>query len=349
MNRYELKKQIRAIMPFYEGSPPIGVIADALKITAEEAQSLLIQVQDEEAIVRKKKRPATRRKKEKAPVTVPKVIEPEAGLHELPVGAIKWMSLIISVTALVRAFMYAFEYFCRADPPVYAALMAGMIAMVTFVSPQIFIIGWRQKQLIVGLFSLALVLVFVWVSIQITIDVLDYSRTAKDNNHEVQNEQIIRARDRVTQIDNEIEKASKEVEIDVKERDILTRSLESLVGKETTPAYVDTRTRLNSAKKRIDTNNQLIAAKENERNSLKNTSGYFTALVKTSDKKASERNLDTAFAIGLDIVGPAFLCFSLFLTKRVASRKIPWYKKALTKLERKKDVQNNKVGELPGS
>lgn len=236
-------------------------------------------------------------------------------LHDIPLPVIRIASVIISVIAIIRSFGYIFSYFTRVDIPFFAVLMALLLVLVSFLSPQVFLISIKQKKYFVTLLSTCIFLVFMYINIFVTTSGLSYARNQSDYYVASGQENIVKAKRRLeelvvkeTRIMTDYTKDGKEYDTLLIEFDRLTA--EGLIG---TANYNNTRTRLAEAKKRYDADKASLELIDTERIELNKVEGIDSVIIKTEDIKKKESSIDLVFAIALDIAGPIFMAFALFL------------------------------------
>ncbi len=227
-------------------------------------------------------------------------------------GAVRLLAGITSLWALTRSAGYIFEYFYRFDnSTVLGVLMAAFISSVVFTTPQIGLIGIRKKN--PWLVSLAGVIltIFMIFTVHITVDNLDYARKAKDLTYLEDAEKVLAARDVVAT--GESTKKDKAVDHarDGADLDQLQEKMRN--PKNTNGEYVYYRDQYAQTKSRYDAYPGEITALNARIEKAKDTPKYYSTEIKSDAQKAGERGGDLAFAIGLDLVGPIFLAFALFL------------------------------------
>lgn len=235
--------------------------------------------------------------------------------HEVPLEIVKWISALVSVIAIIRTFFYDFQYYQTVDNKFFAGLMSILLVSVSFVSPQVMIYAWKKRNILIGVVSVLFVVLSSYYSIFVTSEVIRLKRLSSNTTQTTNQETIIRARERVAEINVLEQQLFKDKDIELRERDSIQTALEQLIDekKDGTWEFSSMRTRLNDSKKRIDDIDKQISLIQKERTDLKAIDGYYSAHIKTEDEKTKESSRDLIFAMFLDFVGPVFMSFSLFL------------------------------------
>jgi hypothetical protein len=235
--------------------------------------------------------------------------------HEVPLGIVKFISAFVSLVAVVRTFGYDYQYYQTVDNKFFAILMSALLVSVSFTSPQVMIYAWKRRNVFIGVISLLFVVLSSYYSIFVTSEVIRMKRLDNNITQITEQENIIRARERVLDIDILEQQLLQDRDIELRERDSLQTASEQLIRerKDGTWEYNSMRTRLVTSKERIDSLNNRIGLLRNERTELKSIQGFYSEHVKTDDEKKIESSRDLIFAMFLDFVGPVFMSFSLFL------------------------------------
>jgi len=235
--------------------------------------------------------------------------------HEVPLSIVKVISAFVSLVAVVRTFGYDYQYYQTVDNKFFAVLMSALLVSVSFTSPQVMIYAWKRRNVLIGIVSLLFVVLSSYYSIFVTSEVIRMKRLNNNITQTTEQEDIIRARERVSDIGILEQQLLQDRDIELRERDSLQTASEQLIRerKDGTWEYNAMRTRLVTSKERIDSLNNRIGLLRDERSELKSIQGFYSEHVKTDDEKKIESSRDLIFAMFLDFVGPVFMSFSLFL------------------------------------
>lgn len=235
--------------------------------------------------------------------------------HNVPLPVIRVIAVIISLIAIVRSFGYILSYFLRVDTPFFAILMALMIVLVSFIAPQVLIHSTRAKKYFVTLLAVVLMGLFTFFNIWVTTSGLKYARNQSDYYVSSGQEHIVKAKRRIEEINKKLITLETDKSVEARERDTLQFDFDRLTKEEKvgTTEYNSTRSRLNLAKERYDKVNIQITELEDEKKELEKIEGLDSVIIKDETTKQREASMDVIFAISLDVAGPIFLAFSLFL------------------------------------
>ncbi|MGD9679030.1 MAG: hypothetical protein AB7V16_11870 [Vulcanibacillus sp.] len=298
-------EDIKESEPIIESKTEINDI----ELTRDEPDVVPIEVEPV-----KKQKIVKRIVKKKIPKTQSKMVS-AIKHHEVPLGIVKIISLLVSLIAIVRTFAYDYLYYLALDHPFFALLLAALLVMVSFTSPQVMIYAWKRRNILVGLISLAFVVLSSYYSIFVTKEIIRLKRNTNNIELSLSQEEVIRARERVKEINVLESQLFTDREIELRERNSLQLASEKLIDerKDNTWEYNSMRTRLIASKDRIDSISNRITELQEERKELQNVDGFYSQHVKTEDEKNIESSRDLVFAIFLDFTGPVFMAFSLFL------------------------------------
>jgi len=234
---------------------------------------------------------------------------------EVPLGVIKVISALVSMIAVVRTFAYDYIYYLTLDHPFFAMMLAALLVMVSFTSPQVVIYAWEKRNIFIGIIALIFVVLSSYYSIFVTKETIRLKRESNNIELTTNQEEVIRARVRVDEILILEKQLLSDREVEARERDSLQSASEKLIAerKDGSWEYNSMRTRLAASKERYDNLSKQILAIQDERNRLRSIDGFYSQHVKTDKEKTIESSRDLVFAIFLDFVGPVFMAFSLFL------------------------------------
>lgn len=311
MTKKAVQQIIKTTSDFYEGNPPMDVLASELKVTPQEASEFWQEYKNAPPKPVRKARGKSRRRRTSEPKPVA-----EAGIekiHELPISFLRGVCGLVSVVALIRSTGYVFDYFYRNDFVFWAILVSFVFVATIFITPQLIVTGIRQKKFGIALLGVVLLIPFSFATITITMDEIAFKRSLKQIEVVVGQESIIKAQKEVGQLDADIKAWELTQAQDMAERTVLLSQFAKM--DEANGAYWQTKSSLSSLKKSIDTTKKDIDNAKKRREVLVNTEGYETTKTETLDGREIDTNRDMAFAIALDIVGPVFFAFALFLRK----------------------------------
>jgi hypothetical protein len=304
VTKKETRAELKRLIEFYGGNPPMDIILQQLNLSEEEAKELMdIVMAPKVKRIYKKRTPAK------------KPIGERIGeiLHNIPIGIIRFMCTIIAIIALLRSGGYVYSHFARIDTTFFAVLMAGMIVMVSFVSPQILVYSYKRKSWFTLVLSIILMVVFAWFNIDVTIRGLAYAREQVDYYVSAGQEDIVKAKRRLIELDKKEAIILQDRERDGQERDTLQSQFEALAGEIGSDLYISTRSRLNATKERYDKHRGNLEAIDTERTKLNKIEGLDSVRIKDDATKVQESSMDKIIAIGLELAGPITLAFALFL------------------------------------
>ena len=322
MNRKDTKEELKRLMTFYSGSPPPNVIKEQLGLTEEEAKELMgADVVPKVKRAYKKKIAIPKRAIGKKRERVEKIVPPEKSVgkkisdvfHNIPIGIIRIMASVVALIALIRSGGYVYSHFARIDTPFFAILMAGMIVMVSFVSPQILVYSYRKRNWFVMALASLILMVFAWFNVYVTVQGLAYAREQVDYYVSSGQENIVKAKRRLIELEKKEEITLQDRERDGIERDTLQAQFEALASEIGSDLYITTRSRLNASKERYDKHRASLDAIDKERRELNQIEGLDSVRIKEDSTKEQEAEMDKIIAIGLELAGPIMLAFALFL------------------------------------
>jgi len=264
------------------------------------------------------KKPARTRGKRKSRAKTTAVAEKDKtkskrrGVHELPMRWVRILAGVVSGAALLRSAGYIYGYFYRVDESVFLGiLMAIFSSMVTFVAPQIGLIGIRKRNWwLTGLAGVILT-IFTIFTIHVTVGNLDYNRAQKDQVSLVAAEKVLEARDVVATAEQSKKDKAVSHQRDGEDMDQLQEKMRRPGN--SNQEYLYYRDQYNAKERKYQNYDSEIAVLNIKIQDAKNVPGFYSTEIKNEAQKAADRGGDLAFAIGLDIVGPIFLAFALFL------------------------------------
>ncbi len=235
--------------------------------------------------------------------------------HEIPLPVIRVISVIITLIAIVRTFAYDIIYYNTLEHPFFALIMSALLVLVSFTSPQVFLFAWKNRNWLVGVISLAFIILSSYYSIFVTSEVVRIKRESNNLTLAQSYEGVVKARIRVEEINTLEQQLLVDKEIELRERNSLQLASEQLIAerKDGTWEYNSMRTRLVASKERYDAITKQIQDLQTERNELRNIDGFYSTTIKTEEDIKQESSRDLVFAVFLDIAGPVFMSFSLFL------------------------------------
>jgi len=299
----QIYQAIDRIKEWYGGECPPEVLADQFSLTTQQA----------EEYIRCQPKPKSTPKKVEPVKQVEQVVvkeENQEAYHNLALTILPWASVVIAVAALLRQIIFIITHFNRTENIFIAVLMALIIGLITLIGPSVSIASIQNRQWWVFVLSLAVVGVFAWLNIDITVKELQHSSIASQESSMAQVDEISRAKDRVKQIDTILSNTKINISNYTKEFNaVLTKSqMKDLKSWE----YDRHRENLSITKKKLEFEESELKRLTDERNSLTNIAGYYTV---DTDKR-SVSSLDIWLAIGLEIAGPMFTIFALYLRRR---------------------------------
>ena len=302
-----IRDSIRRIESWYSGKCPPDILADELRCSVEDAIKILTEYKPSAV---NDKKPVSK----PVPKKVTKPVEELGHSDLLYKGAKKFLpygSAIIAMIALARSFMFTYSYFYRTDSVLSAIFMALLFGLVGYLSPSICILAYKAKRYVVLSIAFILFVLFGWLNTYITVQELDVSKDNKEVVVSVEEEMVLKARDRVTAIDVELVNIeSGIVRANAEYNSVLAKSNEpDLKSWE----YNRHRTNLANVKESITKYENDRTTLNNEKKELTSLAGYYTMDVTTKEDKQSVRSMDMVYAISLEVVGPIFLVFALFL------------------------------------
>lgn len=301
---YEVEPEVEPIQPLIEEKvkePETELIVEE-PVIENKIEEVLTFVEEPIKVKPKRVRPSRAKKK-------------KFDFHDVPLPVIRFVAVIISVIAIIRSFGYILSYFLRVDTAFFAILMALMIVLVSFIAPQVLIHSTRAKKYFVALLAVILMGLFTFFNIWVTTSGLKYARNQADYYVASGQENIVKAKRRIEEINRKLIALESDKAVEAKERDTLQYDFDRLTKEEKvgTPEYNSTRSRLNLAKERYDKVNNQITELDNEKKELEKIEGLDSVIIKDEATKQKEASMDVIFAISLDVAGPIFLAFSLFL------------------------------------
>jgi hypothetical protein len=307
MNRREAREAIKRIKKWYGVCPP-EVLADSLHCTVEEAKQI-IEVIDvpTEKVVPEKKPPvkrAPRKKVEPKVEPVKPIKHNELAMKVLPVAAV-----IIALLAVTRSIIFTFSYFNRTESFFIALLMATLFGLVSIIGPSVAIYAVKSKRITMAVFALFIYGIFTYMNVDIVVKELDVSKTTIEAKVDTNVDKVLAARARVSDIDRQVNDLTIQINDDRVERIAVQAKAELVDGWE----YNRHRNNLAVLKDRIDANEVNKALLLSEKNSLTTIDGYYSMVVESESDRDSKRNLDYVLGFSLEVVGPVFTIFALFL------------------------------------
>lgn len=357
MNRKDTMDVVARVVKFYDGEPPIDVLANELQMTERDARLMYERYTEKQSKVKAKRAP--RKKKEAtvpAPVEVapepvdtpmqvaeeipvplvedrpvireektpelPKPTEVEHGLekiHELPVDLIRTLSAAVAFIMLVRPIGYAIDYLSRFNDIWFAIFMALGMVTASFISPQILVLAIRQVKYFTAAMALLCTVIFSFLLINITVDELKYVRESVKTAQVTGKADDIKNEKKVRDLEQEIADATAEVTSKKEKMEMITKRLDGL-----DPSDVKYKSNYNDWLKtsgEVEAIQKGITKKRQEVRELRSAIGTVVTIetdVKTTDR---EQIVDWLLAISQDVAGPLFLSFALFLSKTGGRRR----------------------------
>ncbi len=319
---------LRRTLDFYGPTPPPNEVSEQLGISKEEADALWEDFMEseygrvlkndvvkEEAPPPKTKRKYVRKAKPVATTEAPKEDKPKKHIHDLPLEAIKTIAAISALVIAFRMVGYLVEYFSMWETTEWLAWATAVaLSLILFISMQAAIMAWKSKQWMLLLTSGLLFVAMAYVDISGTATVIGKKKQAVTVAARTESADVLRARERVPQLNASISSLDKDLAVLRKEREQLVAEQEGLDKADPRYNY-----NYNSLRNRLATNKTSLDAKQNdrdnkdaERTALQNTPGYYsTAVAELTD--GSAEFTDWAVAVGLGLVGPWALSVTLFL------------------------------------
>jgi|GEM_PF-4086452 len=235
--------------------------------------------------------------------------------HNVPLPVIRVLGTIISLIALIRSFGYVWSYFLRVDTVFFATLMALMLVLVVFLAPQVLLHAVRAKKWFVGFLAIVLMVVFTFLNIWVTVNGLTYARAQSDYYVSSGQEHIVKAKRRIEEINTKLIEIKEDKARDAIKRDSLQAEFNRLIsiGETTTTYYYTTRNSLRDIETTYRGYDSRLTELEKEKKSLEDIEGLDSVVIKDEETKKKESGIDFLFAIAMDITGPVFLTFALFL------------------------------------
>lgn len=318
MTKTELNQTLSSTVEFYRGNPPMDVLARELQVDENEARLLLKEYlavnpyQAPAPVVKKPRRAAKRRSAKKtSPQTDAAPKKKPLKLHGIPVGALPWIAVIIGLIATGRSFFYVYDYFTRVDGVFAGILMGALFSGVSTMAPTIAIYAYTlRKWVIMGVAGLAFV-IFGIFNVYVTTQELDYQKSVKETTLLSEQENIVRARDRIATLKEEVPKYQASIKSEESERDLTFTNIQNYkVG---SVEFNRLTNRWSTLKDSIKANKAELEKKKAERTTLESIEGVYSTKVLTVQDMENKRAMDTVFGIGLEAVGPIFIAIAFFL------------------------------------
>lgn len=261
--------------------------------------------------IKKPKRKYTKRKKENTKINIIQAIS----THSVPLQVIRIISTLVSIIAIIRTFFYDYVYYRTIDNPFFAGILSALLVMVSFTSPQVLLYAYKNKRHFITIVSALFIILSSYYSIFVSKEVIKLKRIENNVSISTEQEKIIKARERVKELDSLEVILLQNKEIELRERNSLQEATEKLIAdnKTNTKEFDILRTRLAGVKQRYDDIDKQLQELYKERKELQSIDGYYSSYVKTEKDIEIEFSMDLVFAIFLDFTGPVFLAFSLFL------------------------------------
>ncbi|HPC09950.1 MAG TPA: hypothetical protein PLN85_02610 [archaeon] len=261
--------------------------------------------------IKKPKRKYTKRKKENTKINIIQAIS----THNVPLQVIRVISTLVSIIAIIRTFFYDYVYYRTIDNPFFAGILSALLVMVSFTSPQVLLYAYKNKRHFITLIATLFIILSSYYSIFVSKEVIKLKRIQNNVSISTEQEKVIKARERVKELDSLEVILLQNKEIELRERNSLQEATEKLIAdnKTNTKEFDTLRTRLAGVKQRYDDIDKQLQELYKERKELQSIDGYYSSYVKTEKDIEIEFSMDLVFAIFLDFTGPVFLAFSLFL------------------------------------
>jgi hypothetical protein len=294
---------------FYGGEDkiPTHVLLEELgKYKGREMEPVKEEVKVEPVIEKPKPKPKVKRKprqpKEKenlAHTFALKILGPAAGL--------------VSIIALVRTGLIQYTYFVRFDNQIIAIMMAVLLGLVTYILPSVSIQAFRMKRFVLGGIALLATLFFGYIAMDITVREFEESKVSIESGITEQEEQVLRARNRVEDIDSELVTIEQELSEYGIEKSLKLGEQSELDPVNQYWIYNRIGTEITEIDGVIASLRLNRESLNNEKRDLTKVDGYYTLQITNEADRERARSLDQPLAIGLEVVGPLLLVFALFL------------------------------------
>lgn len=243
-------------------------------------------------------------------------------VHEPPVWAIRLLAGLASIILLVRPIGYAIDYFGRANEPWVSVFMALGLAGGAFISPQVLILGFKNRSLMTLLAGLVMMVLSIWASVQVTTSELTYLR-AKTQVSFVQQDTAAE----VSTVKREaaqaaLTTATKNLDTSRLKMETLTKKLEFLM--EGTPEHWTARSDAKKAEDSWKDDKKKVDDKQAELDAIPVVVKSAGVAKEEGDKADLGFTTDLAFAVTQDVVGPLMLSMAIFLRKRPGVKTWVW-------------------------
>lgn len=272
-----------------------------------------------EPVVEVPKEPTPKPKAKKAPAKKPKRTytrkpkEKENATHNIALKILGPSAGLVSIIALVRTGIIQYQYFERSDNVLIAGMMAALLGLVTFILPSVFIQAIRMRKVFISIITFIATLFFGFIAMRITVYEFDYSKNLTENVVSSEEEVVLRARNRVDDINEYLSSNAELLEEYTIEKNIKLQQQQ-----ETDPVnqywiYNRVQTEIAGIQSKIDSITEENGVLKSEKDLLTQTEGYYTMQITTEEDREVSRELDMPLSIALEVAGPLFLALALFL------------------------------------
>ncbi len=243
-------------------------------------------------------------------------------VHEPPTWIIRVLALIVAVVFIVRPIGFALDLFMRTNNVFTSWAMSLAIAGAAFVSPQIMILGFKNKSVMTMFAGFLAAFGGFYFSIMVTVTELDYlynksqstfvEATAVSSTVEADRASYKAVIDRETVNQQD---AQKKV-------DALSPQIQYVMYG--TKEYWGVMDAINKAEKPRNEARDLVREAQAKMNLLPPAPKIEAAKADNQYTIDLNRAKDMAFAVGMDILGPLLLSMALFLRKRPGKKFWLW-------------------------
>lgn len=243
-------------------------------------------------------------------------------VHEPPVWVIRILAGLVSIILIVRPIGYAIDYFGRANEPWMAWGMALGLAGGAFISPQVLILGFKNRSAMTAITGLTMMVLSIWSSVQVTTSELTYLRSKTQVAFVAQDTSAQESTIKRGAAQGALDTATANLGASRAKVEMLTKKMEFLM--EGTPEYWTGRSDLTKAEKSMTADKGVVDAKQAELDAIPVVVKSAGVTKEEGGKVDLGFTTDLAFAITQDVVGPLMLSMAIFLRKRPGPKTWAW-------------------------
>lgn len=243
-------------------------------------------------------------------------------IHEPPVGVIRLLALAVSIILVIRPIGYAIDYFSRSNDVFVAGGMALGLAGAAFISPQVLILGFKNRTTMTMFVGTIMMVLSIWASIQVTTSELAYLRAKTQVSFVQQDSAAEESTIKRTAAQAALNTATQNLGASRLKFETLTKKIEFLM--EGTPEHAIAKADLRQAEGVMEADKKVVTTKQDALDAIP-----VVVVSKGVAKEEGRRadlgfTTDLVFAITQDVVGPLMLSMAIFLRKRPGAKVWFW-------------------------